>query len=134
MAQEETIENNKLIAEFMGGEFANHNCQPTAYWEFWKDEPPSNAPYIFNRHLKYHTSWDWLMPVVEKVTSLTKEKRYIPPGKYLEYKEQRDKYDEQWEKLFDYQAYNFFSGEIKSIYQAIVEFIKWYNSNKDDNG
>ena len=78
--------------------------------------------------------FNWLMPVVEKVTSLTKEKRYIPPGKYLEYKEQRDKYDEQWEKLFDYQAYNFFSGEIKSIYQAIVEFIKWYNSNKDNNG
>ena len=119
-----TIESNKLIAEFMGG--AQKEDQMYL---------PNHAAECYKANcLAYHSSWDWLMPVVEKVTSLTKEKRYIPPGKYLEYKEQRDKYDEQWEKLFDYQAYNFFSGEIKSIYQAIVEFIKWYNSNKDNNG
>ena len=129
MTQEEIIAGNKLIAEFMGGWWETKD-QPNPYWE----NVVSNKIYPTDRDLVYHKSWDALMPVVEKVTSLTKEKKYIPPGKYLEYKEQRDKYDEQWEKLFDYQAYNFFSGEIKSIYQAIVEFIKWYNSNKDNNG
>ena len=63
----EYIENNKLIAEFMGGVFDNHNEQPQPYWEFWEEEPPHTYPYIFNRHLNYYSSWDWLMPVAEKI-------------------------------------------------------------------
>ena len=113
MTQEETIENNKLIAEFMGGEFANHNCQPTAYWEFWKDEPPSNAPYIFNRHLKYHTSWDWLMPVYSKAMQET----------------ENDGGDEHFDlqNYFEDAAMN---NRIDLAFSAVVEFIKWYNLQK----
>jgi len=45
------MNNNKLIAEFMG-----YEVHPV-----YEDE----------RHdLQYHTSWDWLMPVVEKIESL----------------------------------------------------------------
>ena len=40
--------NNKLIAEFMGvGKL--HEAQSSNQWN------------------QYHTSWDWLMPVVEKI-------------------------------------------------------------------
>ena len=45
------MKNNKLIAEFMGDE------HPLA-------EVTHEASY------RYHTSWDWLMPVVEKIEKL----------------------------------------------------------------
>tara|TARA_R100000734_G_C3303357_1_gene93875 strand:+ start:497 stop:757 length:261 start_codon:yes stop_codon:yes gene_type:complete len=43
-------ESNKLIAEFMGVDQVD-------------------IDYAFNEHgqLKYHLSWDWLMPVIEKI-------------------------------------------------------------------
>ena len=46
-----TEENNKMIAEFMGvGEL--YEAQSSNQWN------------------QYHESWDWLMPVVEKIESL----------------------------------------------------------------
>jgi len=52
-------ENNKLIAEFMGVVFHDDENQ---YYD-------NNGLYI-GEELHYHTSWDWLMPVVEKIESL----------------------------------------------------------------
>jgi hypothetical protein len=45
-------DNNKLIAEFMGGE---------------KPERTSDLRHFIEEHHNYHTSWDWLMPVIEKI-------------------------------------------------------------------
>ena len=55
------MENNKLIAEFMGTEW--HKA-------FFSDVfiiSPSNISYKFN------SSWDWLMPVVDRIESLRNE-------------------------------------------------------------
>ena len=51
-----TIENNKMIAEFMGLEMLNDLQIKT----------PKDGG-IFLSELKYHTSWDWLMPVIKKI-------------------------------------------------------------------
>jgi len=53
------MENNTLIAEFMGGQ------------RVLPDEDVYNMPTHNNlcygvNELQYHTSWDWLMPVVQK--------------------------------------------------------------------
>ena len=53
------MEENKLIAEFMGTEW-HKNID----LDFFKDVciiSSSNIPY------KFHSSWDWLIPVVQKI-------------------------------------------------------------------
>tara|TARA_R110000868_G_scaffold387768_1_gene656439 strand:- start:554 stop:856 length:303 start_codon:yes stop_codon:yes gene_type:complete len=56
------MKNNKLIAEFMG---LSH-CE-----EGWITIPNENRNGVseneISNDLQYHTSWDWLMPVIEKI-------------------------------------------------------------------
>ena len=58
MSEKEIIEGNKLIAEFMGIKIiqSRYGC----------NHPLVTCPYPDYSNLKYHSSWDWLMPVVEK--------------------------------------------------------------------
>tara|TARA_B100000780_G_scaffold278963_1_gene254655 strand:- start:988 stop:1248 length:261 start_codon:yes stop_codon:yes gene_type:complete len=82
---------NKLIAEFMGAEW---------HKDFFKDVciiSPSNISY------KFHNSWDWLMPVLEKVEQVNEG---IPP------------------QLIHLSLFS----TINEVYEAVVEFIK--NQNK----
>ena len=56
-----TEEGNKLIAEFMGEEIGHDKMVLRPF--------PEDAPNNAERWTmtKYHSSWDWLMPVVEKI-------------------------------------------------------------------
>ena len=93
------MKNNKLIAEFMGIESDNAKMRGHLY------ECPVTAEYVST--LKYHTSWDWLMPVVKKCF----DTQHIEEGQH---------YFINWvvqEKTFD----------IDVVYAQIVEFIKDYN-------
>lgn len=123
MTNQEILEGNKLIAEFMEAKMIVENYHGINIIKFPDGQTHDLAG------LRYHSLWDWLMPVVQKVTKLIQDKQYIPIGKYQEYKEQYDIYEEQWRKLFDYRAYNFFKADIESIYKAIISFIEWYNHN-----
>ena len=53
-----TMNDNKLIAEFMGYELEG---------EFWVATMSKEDDTFLGRHLLFHTSWDWLMPVVEAI-------------------------------------------------------------------
>jgi len=53
-----TQENNRLIAEFEGFETYEGNGYVMVHYS------DDNERTIVDTH--YHTSWDWLMPVVEK--------------------------------------------------------------------
>lgn len=59
------LEANKLIHEFMGWRWfdkrypRNHGIGAPEAWEGTND--------IIIQKAKYHSSWDWLMPVVEKI-------------------------------------------------------------------
>ena len=86
------VDANKLIAEFMGIKLTENGLA----WDYINNPIPS-----------YHTSWDWLMPVVQKVSSLC---------------------DEPCE--LDNMKHALLTGDIESVYDDVVEFIKEYNDEK----
>jgi len=61
MNNEQILENNKLIGEFMGGSFTDK----------YKAAPKNIPVFAIDANtvekLGYHASWDWLMPVVEQI-------------------------------------------------------------------
>ena len=56
----------------------------------------------------YHTSWDWLMPVVEKIKRTDLSRDMVMQG---------------MDELID----AFDAEDIETTYQAVVEFIKQHN-------
>lgn len=128
-----TIENNKLIAEFMGfktcitrsqeGKKYDYNL-PNGF-ELIKEvettiesnwcEVLEEQDYCFIEDLKFHTSWDWLMPVVHKIVA------------DYEFNEQEELSDNEYrESLMDIVPF----GIISDVYESVVEFIKWYNNTQ----
>jgi len=98
---------NKLIAEFMG-EINSIEDKISFTKNCSTDE------------LKYHTSWDWLMPVVEKINNLKTLHFIVLEGKRV-----------QWIVEDDESMPIVYQGKpmIEMTYQAVVEFINFYNKN-----
>jgi hypothetical protein len=98
MNKEQVIEGNKLIAEFMG-------------WEYHKGflcNPLGGSPLTLKvEELIYHSSWDWLMPVVIKIFQLKNIE-----GLYKQLNQLTEAY-----MLMDK----------KYIYKSVIQFIQWYN-------
>lgn len=105
-----TLENNKLIAEFIGGKMKVENYHGINIIEI------DNKTFDLNG-LKYHSSWDWLMPVVEKIWSITNNRGSLF---YFEVNDELTIYGKE-ESSMDSNKGN--------CYSAVVEFIKWYNKN-----
>jgi hypothetical protein len=121
MTDEEILEGNKLIAEFIG-------------WKEYQDSLNSNKGRIvmefpgkksvFLDMMKYHSSWDWLMPVVEKI-----EKN----GAIVEMWGSLGWNCRIWVMENGEKKVNLLDGDketlIEAAFPVVVEFIKWYNQN-----
>ena len=64
MVNKEILDGNKLIAEFVSGKMIVENYHGINIIKF-----PNESIFDLNG-LKYHSSWDWLMPVVEKIENV----------------------------------------------------------------
>ena len=99
------MEGNKLIAEYMG-----------VYLITIDDIRANKNPHISSadgytkEDLQYHTSWDWLMPVVQKCRLESR----------CEYDE-----DDNWNEIH----WALEECNLDKIYNAVVEFINEYNQN-----
>lgn len=140
----DTTENNKLIAEFMGykGTYDEHNYpnndRDLANADFYKTVPFDFKPKSMfeGLELRYHSSWDWLMPVVEKISRVPNRNENglfayevmfsINPITGVEVE---DIYNRNFGSEKGFLKQNFYKGSlIENTYKAVVEFIKWYNS------
>jgi hypothetical protein len=92
------MKDNKIIAEFMGMELGDDK---TMYYD---DAENLHAPTPINE-LKYHTSWDWLMPVVLKCFDTQQP--------------------EEGQHYFINES--LLTMKIEVVYDRVVEFIKEYN-------
>ena len=101
-----TQENNKLIAEFMGWDILSPTTIPPNLHLSNLEVDNGEIP-----NFKFHSSWDWLMPVVEKIDNLFGEDDIV---------------DDMINKVHN--AVLQFNRDI--TYNAVVEFIKWHNLNK----
>ena len=129
------MENNKIIAEFMGykisdrGEYLLSDSLPQflgSDHREWCSNKVENDNLIWEIPkdcLEYHSSWDWLMPVVEKI-----EHKIEPEVRVLIYEDEVEiwqKTEPKWTELVNVQANG--DGKLSNTYKAVVEFIKEYN-------
>lgn len=113
---------NKLIAEqnividiFMTG----RELGPTGKFIGEKRGAPKQYENWYNitdvADLKYHTSWDWLMPVVEKIED-NGAVTVIKNGCKIE--------------TLDNEFTTCGETTLISVYAAVVQFINWYNEQQ----
>ena len=127
---ENIIENNKLIAEFLGG-----IKQPFEFPQFgyinsmgdWKDT-------FFDNQLKFHSNWSWLMSVVEKIETISVFGKL--PQFFIMYDNREEFKGWYWlievPKKFSKECHNDKNREntkIEAVYNACIEFVKWHNKN-----
>ena len=111
------MEDNKLIAEFMEVKFDKGNFYNMGYDIF------SDGNLYRSHELKFHLSWDWLMPVVEKI-NLLDDYRYTV---YIASMDTRIEDNITGDVVVDINCKHSIDGLKKSVHEAVVEFIKKYN-------
>ena len=116
---ENNIENNKLIAEFLSVKM--HPCKTIENFKFLPMEERGLYNGYFIEDLKYHEDWNWLMEVVEKIEETEIENNIL----MLESigNEAKFIYDDGCRFLNS----NIGETKIEAVYNACIEFIKWYN-------
>lgn len=118
-----TKEGNRLIAEFMGFKYIEDG---DLVW--------NKVVSLCIEKLKYHSSWEWLMPVVEKIESLG----FLTTIKYRNSKE--DSFHEiiisknnrifgesleTMEQILEAENYS----KIQAVWNGVINFIEKYNEN-----
>lgn len=95
------MENNELIARFMGFAY----CAKHQYEGWYTNSEFNHRVFCSTEGLKYNTSWDWLMPVVFKIIN-----------------------DVNVYAQTRHDIKNSICADINITYNAVIHFIKWYNT------
>lgn len=101
------MKDNKLIAEFMGLTYGPDNCRINKYNNI-KDSEGLHVKYTL-----FHFSWDWLMPVVDKIYGMDEYIKYI--------RETSGQFENKIE---------IYTNSVKRTLDEVIEFIKWYNKQR----
>ncbi len=134
----ENIEkSNKLIAKFMGEKpvkIGNQYSLSRTPWIAVTGSDPEKVMDDYCEATRYHESWDWLMPVIEKVEGLKEidkatgeliaKYRFSIGRDCVSYSENSDDisqwgYDDEKVKT-----------KLELAYLAVIEFLIWHKENK----
>ena len=125
-----TTENNKIIAEFMGNRNYLYNNDKSAMYFILTNT--AGEELIVN----YDNDWGLLMEVVEKIESLgyrtlTENECFMITKSKLNFFDVRSKDDYNTIFSDNYEINHYGGSKKENVYNACVEFVKWYNENKD---
>jgi hypothetical protein len=128
-----TEENNKLLADFMGAKYnkdVSFNIEKNDLWL------PKHGICNFQlastgKRLKYHSDWNWLMEVVEKIECKRDGRCLMDNDDILAYVTIESQYCEirVYECIFEPEKE--FPTKLEAVYSACVQFVKWYNSKPE---
>ena len=94
------MKNNKLIAEFMGLQTPFNEISDATLYRYKGIDEKGEYQFDVELHeMRYHLSWDWLMPVVQKIEQ---DCEGVP------------------QEMLNISLYS----DINEVYKAVVEFIK----------
>lgn len=106
MNEKKTIEEkNRMIAKFKGCEY---RPETPAMYEHWV---VGEEPFLLSE-LKFHTSWDWIIPVIKEV------------------KLSRISSNDNGYEIIDRIDNSLMECDIDSLHSHLYDFIEWYNQNK----
>ncbi len=120
LTKEEILEGNKLIAVFMGDYF-DTGLEPSYYIRYNKEYKLEDS--------QFHCSWDWMMPVVDKINGMGKAYSFAIFKSYVSLTV------EKGGKVF--KDYSFAYSEYitptqtgkEAAFKLLVKFVKWENEN-----
>lgn len=120
------MKDNKLIAEFMGVQYKSDEDYIKNLKEMRENGIYFEQGYM-ESELNYHESWDWLMSVVEKIE---RQEREYEEGFSYSIQIEFDnaviwKHSEFQESIRIVEISG--SNRFDATYNAVLEFIKWYN-------
>ncbi len=132
MEKKEIIESNKLIAEFMGNPVRQYKEDEPINSEYGEQQYASfdcEMAIINNKcfdlySLQYHSSWDWLMPVVEKINTIALDD--FGEMNVMMAANECIIGEEYLHPIIE-QRRDFKKPMIEMVWLAVIEFIKWYN-------
>lgn len=111
MEKQEIEEGNKSIAEFMG-------YTTNEDGNFCK----GGIPLLKLSDFKYDNSWDWLMPVVEKIAEAYDVRiTWMPTALNVTYIDRPDVSEGEVTSMGGMTGF-------ENTYVAVVRFIEWYNT------
>lgn len=125
MEQHEIMEGNRLIALFMGSvRHVEGDVGESEEYEYY-DGTGMTGGYL--RNFCYHYSWDWLMPVIEKISKIpilesrTNQEVHFPTTFGMP--------SEEGKPMFRFYCATLFIADtlIEAAWLAVVDFIKWHN-------
>jgi hypothetical protein len=114
MTEKEIIQGNRAIAEFM-----KHH-----WLDAWANSTQGRQGQLFPyEQLKYHTSWDWLMPVVEKINKTKLGNEHFD---VIIYKADCQ-INNSLQIIFERGIMGKGETLIEITWLAVADFIKWHN-------
>ena len=129
ISNEKIAKGNELIAKYVGMQQGKPN--ETRWASDWFDVD-GFIDGARHKKLLFHDSWDWLMPVVEKIEMTTVYSITTDYDRRDEFKGWSVHLYTLWPKdeIIGYILDKRFETKREATWYAVVEYIKWYNKQK----
>lgn len=133
---EKITECNIKVAVFMGATISNESDMKRRVTFLNCVWSPIQQNWCYSSSMGYHSSWDWLMPVVEKIQeiklpipSMVEVSVKISKGECRIFKGEWNDGLEGFINRISYSGNKKQYTTIEATYLCVVEFIDWYNTN-----